>query len=60
LVIRDSTTARDVAGWDSLAHINLMFSVETEFGVRFTDDQLTSFGDVGELRRFLEARTHAA
>lgn len=60
LVIHDSTTAGDVPGWDSLAHINLMFSIENEFGVRFTDDQLTGFADVGELRRFLESRTQVA
>ncbi|WP_432572230.1 acyl carrier protein [Kineococcus sp. SYSU DK005] len=55
LRLSDSTTARDVPGWDSLAHINIMFSLESEFGVRFTDAQLTSFADVGELRRFLTA-----
>ena len=53
LRLSHSTTARDVPGWDSLAHINIMFSLESEFGVQFTDAQLTSFADVGELRRFL-------
>lgn len=53
LQLEDSTTAPDVPGWDSLAHINIMYSLEAEFGVQFTDDQLTSFQDVGELRAFL-------
>ncbi|WP_337062067.1 acyl carrier protein [Kineococcus sp. G2] len=53
LVLRDDMTARDVPGWDSLAHINIMYSLEAEFGVQFSDEQLSSFQDVGELRRFL-------
>lgn len=53
--LTDTTTAKDVPGWDSLAHINLMYSLEAEFGVQFSDEQLTSFQDVGELRRFLAA-----
>jgi acyl carrier protein len=60
LVVGDSTTAADIPSWDSLAHINLMFSVENEFEVHFTDEQLTSFANVGELRRFLEPRKSAA
>ncbi|WP_432502973.1 acyl carrier protein [Kineococcus arenarius] len=55
LQLSETTTAADVPGWDSLAHINIMFSLESEFGVQFTDAQLTSFADVGELRRFLAA-----
>lgn len=55
VALADSTTAADVPGWDSLAHINIMFSLEAEFGVRFSDEQLTSFQDVGALRRFLAA-----
>ena len=54
--LRDEMTAHDIPHWDSLANINLMFSVEQEFGVRFRDDQFASFADVGELRRFLESR----
>lgn len=57
LVLTDETTALDVPGWDSLAHITIMFSLESEFGVEFSDDQLTAFHDVGELRRFLIGAT---
>ncbi len=54
--LTDGTTARDIPDWDSLANINLMFSVEQEFGLRLRDDQIASFANVGELRRFLEER----
>ncbi|RJK97865.1 acyl carrier protein [Vallicoccus soli] len=56
LELSEGTTARDVEGWDSLAHINLMVSVEGEFGVSFTSAQLTAFQDVGALQRFLTER----
>jgi len=57
VVLTDTTTARDVDGWDSLAHINIMFALESEFDVQFSDEQLTAFQDVGELRRFLTEAT---
>ncbi|ONH27759.1 acyl carrier protein [Pseudofrankia asymbiotica] len=59
LVVTDDTTADDIPAWDSLAHINLMFAVENEFEIDIPDDQLGSFGTVGELRQFLEARAGA-
>ena len=57
LVITDQTTAADVTGWDSLAHINLMFTIENEFGIQIPDDRLGSFTTVGELRDYLEQKT---
>lgn len=56
LQLSDTTTAADVPGWDSLAHITIMYSLEAEFGVQFSDAQLTSFQNVGELRGFLARR----
>jgi acyl carrier protein len=55
IVLTDETTAADIPGWDSLGHINLMFSIEERFGVQFEGNQLAEFANVGELRRFLEA-----
>ena len=55
IVLTDETTAGDVPGWDSLGHINLMFSIEERFGVQFEGNQLAEFSNVGELERFLEA-----
>ena len=59
IVLTDETTAKDIAGWDSLGHINLMFSIEERFGVQFEGNQLAEFANVGELERFLEANGHA-
>jgi acyl carrier protein len=58
IVLTEETTARDVPEWDSLGHVNLMFSIEERFGVRFRDNQLAEFANVGELERFLEGKTN--
>ena len=55
--IKPTDTAADIEGWDSIAHINLMFAVESEFGVEFTADELAGFDCVGELVAFLEEAT---
>jgi len=47
-------TSRDIEGWDSLAHINLMFSIESEFGTQFVGNQLAELSNIGELKALLE------
>jgi acyl carrier protein len=56
LVLTDATTARDIPAWDSVEHINLMFAIEEAFGIEFAGNELAEFPNVGELRRYLEAR----
>jgi acyl carrier protein len=59
LELSDGMTAAQVPGWDSLAHVSLMFSVESEFGITFSDTELSGMADVGELRRTVLAKTAA-
>lgn len=59
LTLADEMTAADIPGWDSLAHINLMFALEAEFGVLFEGDQLAQLADIGELKQFLAERAAA-
>ena len=54
LVVGDELTAGDVPGWDSLANVNLMFSVEEEFGITFADWEFAEFSNIGELRQAIE------
>jgi acyl carrier protein len=49
LVLTEETSASDVDGWDSLAHVRIMIAVEQEFGIRFHTTQITSIANVGEL-----------
>jgi acyl carrier protein len=54
--IRPDMTAGDVDGWDSLSHVNLILAVETRFGVRFTQKELLTFRNVGDLVRCIEGK----
>lgn len=49
IVITPATTANDVDGWDSLSHVNLIVAVEANFGIRFTQKELLTFKNVGDL-----------
>ena len=53
LVLTDATKPVDVPDWDSVAHVNLMLSLETEFGVEFSEDEFVGFEDIGGLKRML-------
>ena len=49
IVLTRETTARDVEGWDSLAHINLIISIEKEFKISFTLVELQGLKNVGDM-----------
>src|SRR3954471_5690084 len=53
IALTDSTIAKDVPGWDSLAHVSFMYSVEEQFGVRFSEDEFAGFEDIGALKRMI-------
>jgi acyl carrier protein len=56
LQVSRSTTAADVAGWDSLKHIDLIVAVEDRFGVRFKTAEVARLDDVGALIDLLRAK----
>jgi acyl carrier protein len=41
LVITETTTASDVEGWDSLAHLNLVIALEKRFGIKFATAEIS-------------------
>ena len=49
LVARPDLTADQVLGWDSFAHLRLIFSVEKAFGVNFAASQIAALKNVGDL-----------
>ena len=56
LVLRDDLAAEDVPGWDSLNHVNLIIQIEQEFGIRFSNEEVTSLQNVGQLQELIEAK----
>ena len=53
LVIKQNTTAQDVDGWDSLAHIRLVVSIEKALGLRFTAAEISGLVNVGEMAELI-------
>lgn len=54
--VTHSTTADDVDGWDSLSHVNLILALEAAFAVRFSQKELLSFKNVGDLYYSINAK----
>jgi acyl carrier protein len=49
--------AKDVDGWDSLAHIRLMLTIEKAFKIKFSTSELGRLQNVGDLVKLIEKRT---
>ena len=56
LSLTRTTTAADVHGWDSLAHVRLILAVQKTFNVKFSAAQITKLKNVGELVDLVEQR----
>ncbi|GHS86389.1 acyl carrier protein [Synergistales bacterium] len=56
LAVGETTTASDVEGWDSFAHVNLILSVERRFDMKFTMVEVTDMKNVGAMADILSAR----
>lgn len=50
------STAADVEGWDSLAHIQFIMQVERAFGIRFKSSEVSGFDNVGQLADRIKLR----
>ncbi len=46
--ISDEMTAKDIDGWDSLTHVNLIVAVEKRFKIAFTTKEVVSLRNVGD------------
>ena len=56
LVIAGSTTAEDISGWDSTAHVNLLLAIEMELGVTFHTSEIDEMRTVGDLVDAIERK----
>ena len=59
IAVDAETTAADVDGWDSLAHVRLLMHIEREFAVSMTDEAVERVDNVGELARLVRQRIEA-
>ena len=47
--IDDNTSAKDISGWDSLAHLNLVLALEATFGVDLSPEDISGMLTVGSI-----------
>ena len=56
LVITEATTAADIDGWDSFAHINLVVALEEVFNVSFSTQEFSVWTSVGDCLQSLQEK----
>ena len=49
LELNPTTTANEVAGWDSLSHVQILYKCELKWGIRLTLKELSNLNNVGDL-----------
>jgi acyl carrier protein len=54
--ITPTTTANDIDGWDSLSHVNLIVAVEQGFAIRFSQKEILTFKNVGDLLNCIDRK----
>jgi acyl carrier protein len=52
--ISEKTTAQDVEGWDSFAHISIVVATEEKYGVTFSTEELGSMTCIGDFLSLLD------
>jgi acyl carrier protein len=56
LTVDANTTAQDVDGWDSLAHIRLVVSVEKAFAIKFSAAEIDDLANVGDFVALIRSK----
>ena len=58
--IEDHYTAKDIPGWDSVMHVNLVVTIEEEFDLQLSTREIASIQSVGDVKGLIAARLKAA
>tara|TARA_Y100000816_G_C25698029_1_gene368981 strand:- start:39 stop:269 length:231 start_codon:yes stop_codon:yes gene_type:complete len=54
--INDDLTMKDLDIWDSLMHMELIVTIEKEFELEFSFEEIVSMQNFGEINRILKKR----
>ena len=49
--------ASDIAGWDSLSHVQIIHECETALGVRFTLNEISNLNTIGDLINLINKKS---
>lgn len=56
ITLRPETTAEDIDGWDSQAHVTLVVATEMRFGIRFRTAELETLRNVGDFVQLIASK----
>jgi acyl carrier protein len=56
LILTSSTSAKDIEDWDSLAQINLVAAIESEFSMKFDIAEIPTLQNVGDMIDLIEKK----
>jgi acyl carrier protein len=56
IVLAPELTAKEVDGWDSLAHVRLILTIERTFRISFTASEIGRLKNVGELAGLIQTK----
>jgi acyl carrier protein len=56
IALKPEMTANDVEGWDSLSHVVLILAIENRFKVKFSQKELLTLRNVGDLMKAVESK----
>lgn len=49
LNITEYTTAKDVEDWDSIVHVEIIVAIEEYFDIKFRNDEIVRFKNIGDI-----------
>lgn len=55
--INENSSAEDIVKWDSLKHMDLMMTLEEEFEIQFTDEEIVELSDVKSILAAIQEHT---
>ena len=56
ITISDNTSTADIPDWDSLGHITLIATIESEFDIKFSVDEVVDTQSVGGIISLLQEK----
>lgn len=59
IIISENLTAEDVEEWDSLSHITMVLTLESEFSIKLKAAEVGNLANVGSLIDIISARLAA-
>jgi acyl carrier protein len=56
LTLTETTTAKEVEGWDSITHVLIIVAAEKKFRVKFTAGEIQQLKNVGDLASLIRRK----